>query len=319
MQDKASSPSLSDLLSLRIGVVLRDEDDYQRIYENRIRRFTAMQRAGGEFGPRAEETIKITADAREVAEVLRTELEASAAAAARRRAEMIELVITADRRIIARVETPSAVAESLRPLEEKAYDFLRSLANADESVFGERSVAEVLRERFAEESEEHRDLISGITARLIMMWQSEGQRAKILSILVQLGRIYRGLFYVGVLKATGGALERDALKASLSDFLVELVVFHCQALGSSSPRRSSLISLNQTKALTSSRRLTHWRLFLQDTLLFSTSGVLQLGRWRTRCGAHEKVESNTRPNNRLEKDLRPCSLSSRGVASQPWR
>jgi len=222
MQDKASSPSLSDLLSLRLGVVLRDEDDYQRIYENRIRRFTAMQRAGGEFGPRAEETIKITADAREVAEVLRTELEACAAAAARRRAEMIELVITADRRFIARAETPSAVAESLRPLEEKAYDFLRSLANADESVFGERSVAEVLRERFAEESEEHRDLISGITARLIMMWQSEGQRAKILSILVQLGRIYRGLFYVGVLKATGGALERDALKASLSDFLVEI-------------------------------------------------------------------------------------------------
>ena len=233
MADAIPSTELAHLLKMRIGKILKEDADYQLMYERRLARLETMRLGPSSISQQAAQAITLTNESHVLAERLAAEIRATEILCVDSPQEQLEQTIAWDERVVhaQQATVRPAVNEYLDTLRQKAYEFLRWMMSPDAVGDADRTVEESLKDYFAGESETDRLNITMDVVRLLSAFRVRDTQLGVLKHLLSLAKIYRGLLYVGVIHTEGSALERQERAKQLRNILLEIVNIPLLILG----------------------------------------------------------------------------------------
>ncbi len=210
---------LTSLLALPIGKILRGETVYERIYQGQIKRLGLMNVAP--IQEAATAAIEATHDCHIVAaDLLRFATAIDAAASVQGRLAFIEHAQTITQQAITSSPYPGVVrtADQFQAYNDRALAFMRWLLSSDWEKREDMSFEEAFIEH-SPDMADNPEMIKTVS-NVISMYKANDNQLQVAACLAQIGLIYRGIFYVGILGRTGSALEREELLDKLKEALL---------------------------------------------------------------------------------------------------
>jgi hypothetical protein len=209
---------LADLLELRIGKLLRNDEVYQEMYQKRLMRLDAIRsEIAQSMSTLAETAISATRSSHALADALAVEIRKGEALTIEDDAQRVERLVAWHRDRIAR-SNPREVSDRLDRLQSEAYKFMRWTVSP-KAATDTRPLREIIDDQFREEREIDRMVIAATVNRLLMARQSRSTQLALLPPVALLGRTYRGLLYAGIMDRTGSRLEWQDLRQDLRRLL----------------------------------------------------------------------------------------------------